>query len=298
MKVGYCAIVGKPNVGKSTLINSLIGAKVSIVSQKPGTTRMRILGVKTIKDVAQIVFLDTPGIARASDALSEVMLQSAKLSLEEADVIVFLIDASEGWQSSDENIFNRYIKPLKKPTIIALNKIDLLGKVDKALPIVEELSQKLRSVEFVPISASKGFNLDRLLDSIISKLKEGEPLFEPEMTTDLPARIFFAEIIREKVLQKVHQEIPQGIAIVVENISPGKVDKQMLVISAKIIVEKESHKPIVIGKGGQKLKAIGELARKELELITGKKVFLELWVEVKPGWKDRPEFVKHFGYGL
>ncbi|MEN3034129.1 MAG: GTPase Era, partial [Aquificaceae bacterium] len=230
MKVGYCTVAGRPNVGKSTLVNSLIGTKVSIVSQKPGTTRMRILGIKTIKDIAQIVFLDTPGIAKASDALSQAMLQSAKASLEEADVVMFVIDASEGWQLADELIFSRYIKPLKKPVLMVLNKIDLLGKVDRTLPIVEEISKKVGdSYEFIPVSASKGFNLDKLTDLIIKHLKEGQMLFEPDMATDLPLRIISAEIIREKVLQKVYQEVPQGVAVIVENISQGKLDKEMLV---------------------------------------------------------------------
>ena len=301
MKVGYVAIVGKPNVGKSTLLNNLLGVKVSIVSPKAGTTRIRVLGVKNIPEKAQIIFLDTPGIYRPKDALGEAMVQIAYSSLQDADLILFMIDAQDGFNEDDQMVYTRYIKPLsnEKPVILLINKVDLKGHVSEALPIAQEVHAKHPEIkEIVPISALKGFNVDELLKVIMKYLPEGEPLFPEDMVTDLPLRLLASEIIREKVLMKVHQEIPQGVAVVVNRIEDGKHDPRVLVISAEIIVDRENYKPIIIGKGGQMLKSIGKLAREELELITGRKVYLELYVRVKPDWKKRPELVKSFGYRL
>ncbi|ADC89280.1 GTP-binding protein Era [Thermocrinis albus DSM 14484] len=299
MKVGYVAIVGKPNVGKSTLLNNLIGTKVSIVSPKPGTTRIRVLGVKNIPNEAQIVFLDTPGIYRPRDALGEAMVSQAATSLQDADVILFMIDAEDGWRQDDEMVFNTYIKQYAKdkPVFLVINKVDKVGPVDELLPFVKEITdQHPEFREVIPISALKGYNLDELLKTIVKYLPEGEPLFPEEMVTDLPFKLLAAEIIREKVLMKVHQEIPQGVAVVVYEVSDGKHDPNVLVIKGEIIVDRENYKPIIIGKGGQRLKSIGKMAREELELITGRKVYLELYVRVKPDWRKRPELVKSFGY--
>ncbi|WP_340689891.1 GTPase Era [Hydrogenobacter thermophilus] len=301
MKFGYVAIVGKPNVGKSTLLNQIIGTKVSIVSPKPGTTRIRILGVKNIPDEAQIVFLDTPGIYRPKDALGEAMVQVASASLQDADIILFMIDAEDGWLEDDELVFSNYIKPLaqEKHIFLVINKVDRVGHVSQALPLAEEIIKKHGEFkEVVPISALKGYNIDELLKTILKYLPDGEPLFPPEMLTDLPLRLLAAEIVREKVLMKIHQEIPQGVAVVITEISEGTHDPSVLVIKGEIVVDRENYKPIIIGKGGQRLKSIGKLAREELELITGRKVYLELWVKVKPDWRKRPELVKSFGYRL
>ena len=301
MKVGYVAIVGKPNVGKSTLLNSLIGTKVSIVSPKPGTTRIRVLGVKNIPDKAQIIFLDTPGIYKPRDALGEAMIGIAGASLQDADVILFMIDAEDGWRDDDEMVFETYIKPYSKEkhTFLVINKVDRIGPLENLLPFVEDISKKHPEFkEIIPISALKGFNIDRLLKVIVDYLPEGEPLFPEEMTTDIPFRLLAAEIIREKVLLKVHQEIPQGVAVVVNEVSDGSHDPRVLVIKADIIVDRENYKPIIIGKNGQRLKSIGKMAREELEIITGRKVYLELFVRVKPDWRKRPELVKSFGYRI
>ncbi len=301
MKFGYVAIVGKPNVGKSTLLNQIIGTKVSIVSPKPGTTRIRILGVKNIPDEAQIVFLDTPGIYRPKDALGEAMVQVASASLQDADIILFMIDAEDGWLEDDELVFSNYIKPLaqEKHIFLVINKVDRVGHVSQALPLAEEIIKKHGEFkEVVPISALKGYNIDELLKTILKYLPDGEPLFPPEMLTDLPLRLLAAEIVREKVLMKIHQEIPQGVAVVITEIFEGTHDPSVLVIKGEIVVDRENYKPIIIGKGGQRLKSIGKLAREELELITGRKVYLELWVKVKPDWRKRPELVKSFGYRL
>jgi len=301
MKFGYVAIVGKPNVGKSTLLNAILGTKVSIVSPKPGTTRIRVLGVKNIPDTAQIVFLDTPGIYRPKDALGEAMVEAASSSLEDADIILFMIDAEDGWREDDEHVFNKYIKPYAdiKHLFLVINKVDKTGHVSNLLPLVEEITNRHKEFkEVIPISALKGYNVEELLNTIIKYLPEGEPLFPPDMITDLPLRLLAAEIVREKVLMKVHQEVPQGVAVVINEISEGKHDPSVLVIKGEIVVDKENYKPIIIGKDGQRLKSIGKMAREELELITGRKVYLELWVRVKPDWRKRVELVKSFGYKL
>ncbi len=301
MKVGYVTIVGKPNVGKSTLLNNILGRKVSIVTPKPGTTRIRVLGVKNIPETAQIVFLDTPGIYRpkASDILGKSMLQMAKQSLEDGDVILFMIDAQEGWRNRDEEVFQNYVKPLaeQKPLILVINKIDRLGPAKNVLPLIEELHKRHPEFkEIVPISALKGANLQELENTILKYLPEGEPLFPEEMITDLPLRLLAAEIVREKVMLLTREEVPTAVAVVINEIKPGDANPEILVIRGEIIVDRENLKPIIIGKKGQRLKQIGKLARQELELITQRKVYLELWVKVKPDWRKRPELVKSFGY--
>ncbi|HIQ30808.1 MAG TPA: GTPase Era [Aquifex aeolicus] len=299
MRVGYVTIVGKPNVGKSTLLNNLMGRKVSIVTPKPGTTRIRVLGVKTVPEEAQIVFLDTPGLynPKESDALGKVMNQLARQSLEDADLILFMIDAQEGWRSKDEAIFQSYIKPYQeeKPIVLAINKIDKIGSAKNVLPMIEDIHKKHPEIkEIVPISALKGANLDELEKTILKHLPEGEPLFPEDMTTDLPLRLLAAEIVREKVMNLTREEVPTAVAVVITEIKPGDADPSMLVIKGEIIVDRESLKPIIIGKRGQRLKQIGKLAREELELIVGKRVYLELWVKVRPDWRKRPELVRAF----
>ncbi len=296
-KVGYVTLVGKPNVGKSTLINALIGTKVSIVTDKPGTTRIRLLGIKNEPD-AQIVFLDTPGIYREQDAMEKAMIEMATTSLQDADVILFMIEAHRPWTKQDREIFEKYVKPLNKPVILVINKIDKLKKADEVLPIIEESAKMYNFAEIIPISAKKGTNVKRLLETIKKYLPEGEPLFPEDMTIDLPLRLYVAEIVREKILQLTHDEVPQEVAVVINEIKPGDKNPDMLVISGEIIVSRESLKPIIIGKKGQRLKEIGKRAREELQLILGKPVYLQLWVRVKEDWRDRPELVKMFGYSL
>ena len=296
-KVGYVTIVGKPNVGKSTLINAIIGTKVSIVTDKPGTTRIRLLGIYNDED-SQIVFLDTPGIYREQDAMEKAMIEMATTSLQDADVILFMIEAHRPWTKQDREIFEKHIKPLNKPVILVINKIDKLTKADDVLPIIEKSAEYYPFAEIVPISARKGTNVKRLVEVIKKYLPEGEPLFPEDMTIDLPLRLYVAEIIREKILQLTHDEVPQEVAVVVNEIKPGDKNPDMLVISGEIIVSRENLKPIIIGKKGQRLKEIGKRAREELELILGKPVYLQLWVRVKPDWRERPELVRMFGYSL
>ncbi len=301
MKVGYVTIVGKPNVGKSTLLNNLLGRKVSIVTPKPGTTRIRVLGVKNIPETAQIVFLDTPGIyqPKGSDFLGKAMNQLARQSLEDADLILFMIDAEEGWRNRDEEVFQNYVKPYldTKPAILVINKIDKLERTEEALPMIEELHSKHPEFkEIVPTSALKGANLNDLEKTILKYLPEGEPLFPEDMITDLPMRLLAAEIIREKVMILTREEVPTAVAVLITEIKDGDADPNVLVIRGEIVVDRENLKPIIIGKKGQLLKQIGKLAREELELITQRKVYLELWVKVKPDWRRRPELVRTFGY--
>ncbi|MCS7196002.1 MAG: GTPase Era [Aquificaceae bacterium] len=301
MKVGYVAIVGKPNVGKSTLLNQVLGTKISIISPKPGTTRIRVLGVKNFPQEAQIIFLDTPGIYKPKDALGEAMVEMASSSLSDADLILFMIDAESGFREEDMQVFENYIKPYaeEKPVFLIINKVDRVGGVENLLPLVEELSKKYPQFrEVIPLSALKGYNLDRLLKTLLKYLPEGEPLFPEDSVTDLPFRLMASEVIREKILLKVHQEIPQGVAVMVTEVSEGRHDPSVLVVKADIILDRENHKPIILGKGGRMIKTIGKLAREELELITGRKVYLELFVRVKPDWKKRPELVRSFGYTL
>jgi GTP-binding protein Era len=247
------------------------------------------------------VFLDTPGIyqPKGSDFLGKSMLQMAKQSLEDADLILFLIDAEEGWRKRDEEVFQNYVKPYveKKPVILAINKIDKLGPAKNVLPLIEEIHSKHPEFkEIVPISALKGANLDELERTILKYLPEGEPLFPEDMITDLPLRLLAAEIVREKVMLLTREEVPTAVAVVITEIKPGDADPNVLVIKGEIVVDRESLKPIIIGKNGQRLKQIGKLAREELELITQRKVYLELWVKVKPDWRRRPELVRTFGY--
>ena len=227
------------------------------------------------------------------------MNQMARQSLEDADVILFMIDAEEGWRKRDEEVFQNYVKPYseEKPVFLVINKIDKIGPAKNVLPMIEEIHRKHPEFkEIIPVSALKGANLDELEKTILKYLPEGEPLFPEDMITDLPLRLLAAEIVREKVMLLTREEVPTAVAVVITEIKPGDADPNVLVIKGEIIVERENLKPIIIGKKGQRLKQIGKLAREELELITNRKVYLELWVKVKPEWRKRPELVRMFGY--
>jgi GTP-binding protein Era len=293
-KAGFVALVGKPNVGKSTILNNILGTKLSIVSPKPQTTRMRILGVKHDKD-AQIIFLDTPGVQKGRDLLTQSVMENATGSMEEADVIAFIID-ERGWTKEDEEILENYIKKLKKPVILVINKVDRIGDKRQLLPLIEEVSKKYDFVEIIPMSAVKGQNLFDFVDTLKKYLPESPPLYPEDQITDLPLRFYIAEIIREKVFQNTSKEIPYSVAVEVESIEEGQRDKNLLIIRATIYVEKENHKAIIIGKKGQMLKKIGKQAREELEHLLGKKVHLELWVKVKPKWKEDLRLLRTLGY--
>lgn len=295
-KSGFVAIIGKPNVGKSTLINSIIGKKISIISPRPGTTRIKILGVKNLDPNTQIVFLDTPGIYKNKDALEVAMIEQSKQSIKDADIILFLIDATEGWTKEDIRIFDNFVKPSNKPIILVINKIDQIKSEENLQQIIKESKEKHNFADMIPISALNRVGLDKLLEKIKELLPEGDFFFPDENYTNLPERILIAEIIREKVLYYVYQELPQEVAVVVNEIRPGKSREDIMYIQADIVVSKDKYKPMILGEKGNKIKKIGTLARKEIESILGKKVFLELNVKVKEDWRDRMEFVRGFGY--
>jgi GTP-binding protein Era len=296
-KSGYVAILGRPNVGKSTLLNSLLGTKVAIVTDKPQTTRHRIIGVKHLKD-AQIVFLDTPGIHKEKFELNRYMNEIAFSVIPDADVILFLIDAREGLTEVDRKILEKIGQEKRKDTkvIVVINKIDGVNK-EELLPLIDEISKEFPFVsDIVPISATRGTNLDRLLELIVKYLPEGPKYYEEHMITDQPLEQFIAEIIREKIMLLTREEVPHATTVQVVNIQPGDRNPNMLVIDADIIVEKDSQKAIIIGKGGQRLKKIGQLAREELEQLLGKRIYLRLWVKVKEDWRSRPEQLRGLGY--
>lgn len=293
-KAGFVALVGRPNVGKSTLLNNILGTKLSIVSPKPQTTRMRILGVKHLPD-AQIIFLDAPGVQKGGDLLSKSVLESAVASMEDADVIVMIIEADKGWTKEDKEIVENYIKKYNKPVILAINKIDKIQR-DLVLPLIEESTKIYDFKEYVPISAIKNINIDELLDTIKKYLPESPPLYPEDMITDLPLKLWIAEIIREKVFFNTKQEVPYSVAVEVESIKEGEKNKNLLIIDAVIYVERDNHKGIIIGKKGQMLKKIGSQAREELEFLLGKKVHLNLYVKVKENWKEDLPLLRSLGY--
>jgi GTP-binding protein Era len=293
-KAGFVALVGRPNVGKSTLLNNILGTKLSITSPKPQTTRMRILGVKHDKD-AQIIFLDTPGVQKGKDILTKTVVESAVSSMEEADLIAMVIDATTGWTKEDEKILENYLKKYDKPAILIINKVDKVNK-DSLLPLIDEVSKKFDFKEIVPTSATKGTNLERLVEVIKKYLPTSPPLFPEDQITDLPLKFYIAEIIREKTFNVLRDELPYSVAVEVESIREGDKNKNLLFIDAVIYVEKENHKKIIIGKKGQTLKKIGKMAREELEHLLGKKIYLNLWVKVKERWKEDIRLLKMLGY--
>ncbi|CUH94164.1 GTPase Era [Propionispora sp. 2/2-37] len=290
-KSGFVAIVGRPNVGKSTLLNSLIGQKVAIMSDKPQTTRNKILCVLTLPD-AQILFIDTPGIHKPKHKLGEYMVQTAENTLHEVDVIIFVIDAASDLGAGDQYILER-LKTVKTPVILAINKIDQMPPAE-ILPVITQYVDKFNFAAVVPISALHSTNLADLITEVKSYLAPGPQYYPEDMLTDQPERMVIAELIREKILHLTREEIPHAIAVDIEEITAR--DNDNLYIRAVIYVERESQKGIVIGSGGKLLKEIGYLARKDIENLLGSKSFLDLWVKVKKDWRNRDNTLRSFGY--
>ncbi len=288
---GFITVIGRPNVGKSTLINQLVGEKISAVSDKPNTTRNRILGIRTLSN-AQLIFLDTPGIHKPKGTLSKAMVNTALGAVQEADVIIMMIEVKEPFGRGDSYI----IESLSKQAILVINKIDTIKK-NEILPILEgskEFEGKFK--EIIPISAVNADGTQELLDTIIKYLPEGPKYFPEDMITDQPERFIVAEFIREKIFTLTQQEIPYQTAVVIEEFTEMP-EKHLIKISAVIYVERTNHKGILIGKKGAMLKEIGSLARADIEKILGTKIFLELWVKVKDKWTDRENLIREFGYG-
>ncbi|MGB9594109.1 MAG: GTPase Era [Anaerolineae bacterium] len=291
---GFVALVGRPNVGKSTLMNAYLGQKIAIVSEKPQTTRQRILGILT-EPKYQIVFVDTPGIHKPHHLLGEYMVTTAKRTLKDADVILWLVDGSVPPTPEDVDIGQTLREAAKVPIILAVNKIDLVPEGDwdgiaaQYLALADIHAHAL-------ISATRGDNRDRLLEMIVDALPLGPRYFPEEQVTDQDERFLAAELIREQVLRECHQEVPHSVAVIVDEFKDRSDD--LSYISATITVERESQKQIVIGRGGSMLKRIGQGARLEIEKALGRRVYLELWVKVLPKWRRDPGLLKRLGYVL
>ncbi len=288
---GFVSLVGRPNAGKSTLLNAILGEKIAIISDKPQTTRNRILGIKNLPE-GQIVFLDTPGIHHSRSRLNQSMVKTALATYNEVDVIAFLIEAND--PENDENdLILKTLEKTEKPIFLLINKIDLVEK-EKILPIIDRFSKLRPYAQIIPVSALQGDGLGLLLDELLKVLPEGPQLFPEDMITDLPERFLAGEMIREKVFRLTRQEIPYSSAVVVDEFKE-KEDKNLVVIKATIQVERESQKGIIIGEKGRMLKEIGSLARQEIESLLGTKVFLELWVKVEKDWREDPRALRRLG---
>lgn len=290
-KSGFVAVVGRPNVGKSTLVNSLVGQKIAIMSDKPQTTRNKILCVLTQPD-AQILFIDTPGIHKPKHKLGEYMVRASESTLREVDVILFVVDATQEKGAGEEYILER-IASVNTPVILAINKIDLVSRA-QLLPIIESYRTGRSFDAVVPISALNRDNLPGLIEEIKKYLEEGPQYYPEDMVTDQPERLVMAELIREKVLHMTREEIPHAIAVDMEEITTR--NNGDLYVRAVIYVERESQKGIVIGHGGSLLKEIGKAAREDIEKLLGSKVFIDLWVKVKKDWRNKEGVLRDFGY--
>jgi len=294
MKTWTVAIIGRPNVGKSTLLNGLLKEKIAIVSDKPQTTRTRILGVAHLPD-AQVVFLDTPGLHRPQHLLNKRMVRTALDAMRDADLLYVMVEAIAPPGPGDRAVLDQVRSMMSlgsKPAFLLINKVDLVNKV-RVLPLIETYRQMLDWTEVVPLSAKTGLNVDRLLELTVKLLSEGEALYEEDVMTDQPMRTLAAEIIREKILQKTREEVPYSVAVEIDQfVEEGKLAR----IAASVVVDKESHKAIVIGKRGERLKAVGTYARIEMERLFGMKVFLQLWVKVRSGWREDEQLLTELGY--
>jgi len=291
VKSGYVAIVGRPNVGKSTLLNQFLGEKVAIVTPKPQTTRNRITGIRTTAG-SQIIFLDTPGIHRARSLMSRRMVAVALKTLKEVDGVLWLIDASDGLRREGEDLAQT-LQESEAATIILLNKIDLVSKA-RLLPLMQRCSELLPGREIIPISALQGENLSLVLDRIAEILPEGPRYFPEGEVTDQTERFIASEIIREKIFLLTREEIPYATAVTIDEFQERE-ERNLIVIQATIHSDRESHKPILIGKRGSMLKEVGKQAREELERLLGCKIFLELFVRVDRGWTQDPHALTELG---
>ncbi len=289
-KSGFAALIGRPNVGKSTLMNCLIGQKIAITSKKPQTTRNRIQTVYTAEE-GQIVFVDTPGIHKAKNKLGDYMVNVAEHSLREVDVILWLVEPTDYIGAGEQHIIEQ-LKKIKTPVILVINKIDTVKK-EQLLGYIDLYRKQLDFAEIVPVSALKKDNTGVLLAQIMKYLPYGPAFYDEDTITDQPTRQIVAELIREKVLRSIDEEIPHGVAVTIESMKYGK---KLVDINATIICERDSHKGIIIGKGGQMLKKIGSMARAEIEDLLEQHVNLQLWVKVKKDWRDSDFLIKNFGY--
>lgn len=290
-KSGFVTIIGRPNVGKSTFVNRVIGHKIAIMSDKAQTTRNKIQGVMTQQD-AQIVFLDTPGIHKPKHKLGDYMMKVAKNTLSEIDAVMFMVNVNEEIGRGDEYIMEM-LKTVKTPVFLVLNKIDLVHP-DALMPRIEQYQRYMDFAEIIPISALEGNNVDHFINVLKSYLPEGPQYYPDGQISDHPEQFVVSELIREKILQTTSEEIPHAIGVNVERMTQESEDR--VHIEAVIYVERDSQKGIVIGKGGKKLKEVGKRARLDIEHLLGSKVYLDLWVKVQKDWRNKSSFIKQMGY--
>lgn len=290
-KSGFITIIGRPNVGKSTFLNRIIGQKIAIMSDKAQTTRNTIQGVMTDAN-SQIIFIDTPGIHKPKHKLGDFMVKIAENTLNEVDAILFMINAAEGYGRGDQFIIDR-LESVDKPVYLVINKIDQINP-DQLFDLIVEYKDKYNFQEIIPISALEGNNVDHLLAVLKEQLPEGPQYYPNDQITDHPERFIISEFIREKVLQQTKEEVPHSIAVVIDKIEQKPNEK--VEIHATIIVERKSQKGIIIGKQGSMLKKIGTQARRDIERLLGTKVYLDLWVKVQKDWRNREQYLHEFGY--
>lgn len=290
MKSGFIALVGRPNVGKSTLLNAIMGRKIAITSDKPQTTRNIIQGIYTDDD-SQMIFIDTPGIHKPKNRLGKILNKEAYISMDDVDIILFLVDITENLGKGDKFIIDLF-KNTSKPVILVINKIDRLPK-SEILHKIEEYKDLYDFDEIVPVSAVKGDNIDRLISILKGKLTDNIKYYEDDVATNVSNSFMISEIIREKILELTHEEVPHSVNVVTEDIS---YDKNVVNIKAMIVIDRENLKRIIIGKQGTMIKEIGRRARIEIEELLGKKVYLELFVKVIEKWRDREKYLNEVGY--
>jgi GTP-binding protein Era len=291
VKAGFVALVGRPNAGKSTLLNRIVGHKLAIVSDKPQTTRTRIAGVKNYDD-GQVVFVDTPGVHKPTHRMNVRMVDIALDAMRDVDVVALVVDASVKAGPGDRHLL-KLVGELSKPAILVLNKVDVIAK-SKLLPIIDQYSRAHRFAEIVPASAADGTNVDVLERLFVQYLPEGEPLYPADYVTDQSDRFFIGEIIREQVLQSTHDELPFSTAVIIDRVEPA-ADDGIMNIFGTIVVDRESQKPIVIGRAGTMIKKIGTAARVELERYLDSRVFLDLHVKVRSEWRDNERLLDEIG---
>lgn len=292
-KAGFVTVIGKPNVGKSTLVNLLVGHKASIVSPRPQTTRRRIMGIMTLPE-AQAIFVDTPGIHKPKHRLGTLMMEQASGALPDADVVLFVCDVSQPPDAIDRHIAELIRKEVKAPVLIVLNKMDML-KPEHVVPNSEAYLALLPHAGWMMVNALRGHNQEKLQEMILQFLPENPPFYPPDQITDLPKRFYAAEIIREKVLMNTYAEVPYGVGVLIDRWEERP--NGMLYLAATIFVERDTHKSIVIGEKGQKLKKIGQDARRELEYWLQRKLYLELWVKVREKWRDHLNLIRELELG-
>lgn len=294
-KSGFVALIGRPNVGKSTLLNKVIGQKIAIMSDKAQTTRNKIKAVYTDEDKGQVIFIDTPGVHKPKSKLGSYMMNITLSTLQEVDLILYVIDANERFGPGEKFIIEQLSQVKKTPIYLILNKIDLM-EAERLLPVIDLYQKKLDFTEIIPISALKGENILTLMEQVFNILPQGPFYYPTDQVVEHPERFIIAELIREKILNLTREEIPHSIAVVIESMKSGTENKNSLLVNAVIYVERKSQKGIIIGKNGSMLKNIGKEARIDIENLMGSKIFLELWVKVKEDWRNKDYLLKDFGY--